>query len=103
MRSATIEQVPSLERATRPAAIASLAMAVPDHVVTNATVAEGAGVTEQWIVHRTGVHERRHVIEGQRLQDLAAAAGREALFADSPAPELAPVEHGLGQNSVRSD
>jgi 3-oxoacyl-[acyl-carrier-protein] synthase-3 len=79
MRSATIEQVPSLERATRPAAIASLAIAVPDHVVTNATVAEGAGVTEQWIVHRTGVHERRHVTEGQRLQDLATAAGRDAL------------------------
>ena len=43
MRSAVIESVPSLERATRPAAIASLAMAVPDNVVTNATVAEGAG------------------------------------------------------------
>jgi 3-oxoacyl-[acyl-carrier-protein] synthase III len=79
MRSATIEQIPSLERATRPAAIVSLAMAVPDNVVTNATVAEGAGVTEQWIVHRTGVHERRHVTDGQRLQDLATAAGREAL------------------------
>ena len=45
----------------------------------NATVAEGAGVTEQWIVHRTGVHERRHVSDGERLQDLAAAAGRAAL------------------------
>jgi 3-oxoacyl-[acyl-carrier-protein] synthase-3 len=71
---------PALEpRATRAAAIASVAMAVPDNVVTNATVAEGAGVTEQWIVHRTGVHERRHVSDGQRLQDLATAAGREAL------------------------
>ena len=54
-------------------------MAVPDNVVTNATVAENAGVTEQWIVHRTGVHERRHVSEGERLQDLATAAGRAAL------------------------
>jgi 3-oxoacyl-[acyl-carrier-protein] synthase-3 len=79
VRSAVAEQPLAVERATRPATIASLAMAVPDNVVTNATVAEGAGVTEQWIVHRTGVHERRHVTEGQRLQDLAAAAGREAL------------------------
>jgi 3-oxoacyl-[acyl-carrier-protein] synthase-3 len=79
MRSAVAEQVLAVERATRPAAIASLAMAVPDNVVTNATIAEGAGVTEQWIVHRTGVHERRHVTDGQRLQDLATAAGREAL------------------------
>jgi 3-oxoacyl-[acyl-carrier-protein] synthase III len=79
MRSAVAEQTLAVERATRPAAIVSLAMAVPDNVVTNATVAEGAGVTEQWIVHRTGVHERRHVTDGQRLQDLATAAGREAL------------------------
>jgi 3-oxoacyl-[acyl-carrier-protein] synthase III len=86
MRSATIEQIPSLERATRPAAIVSLAMAVPDNVVSNATVAEGAGVTEQWIVHRTGVHERRHVTDGQRLQDLATAAGREALDEAGLAP-----------------
>jgi 3-oxoacyl-[acyl-carrier-protein] synthase III len=36
-------------------------------------------VTEQWIVHRTGVHERRHVSEGERLQDLARDAGARAL------------------------
>jgi 3-oxoacyl-[acyl-carrier-protein] synthase-3 len=67
------------ERHLRAAALASVATAVPDRVVTNATVAEGAGVTEQWIVHRTGVHERRHVSDGERLQDLATAAGRRAL------------------------
>jgi 3-oxoacyl-[acyl-carrier-protein] synthase-3 len=80
VRSQVLERTPALAGpATRPAAIASVAMAVPENVVTNATVAENAGVTEQWIVHRTGVHERRHVTEGQRLQDLATAAGREAL------------------------
>jgi 3-oxoacyl-[acyl-carrier-protein] synthase-3 len=67
------------ERHLRAAALASVAMAVPERVVSNATVAEGAGVTEQWIVHRTGVRERRHVSEGERLQDLALRAGREAL------------------------
>lgn len=83
MRSALIERrtapPPWTRGQTRPATVASVAMAVPDNVVTNATVAEGAGVTEQWIVHRTGVHERRHVVEGERLQDLATAAGRQAL------------------------
>jgi 3-oxoacyl-[acyl-carrier-protein] synthase-3 len=54
-------------------------MAVPETVVTNASVSEAAGVTEQWIVHRTGVHERRHVRDGERLQDLAVRAGRQAL------------------------
>jgi 3-oxoacyl-[acyl-carrier-protein] synthase III len=88
VRSPVLEQTATpAGRATRPAAIASVAMAVPDNVVTNATVAENAGVTEQWIVHRTGVHERRHVVEGERLQDLAGAAGRQALERAGVAPE----------------
>jgi 3-oxoacyl-[acyl-carrier-protein] synthase III len=82
VRSAVAERV-----ATRPAAIASVAMAVPEQVVTNATVAEHAGVTEQWIVHRTGVHERRHVVDGERLQDLATAAGQSALEEAGVEPE----------------
>jgi 3-oxoacyl-[acyl-carrier-protein] synthase III len=104
-----------LDRQMRAAALASVAMAVPDRVVTNAAVAEGAGVTEQWIVHRTGVRERRHVSEGERLQDLATAAGRGALeqagvqpkdvdlvlvatlAADELTPNAAPlVAHDLG-------
>jgi 3-oxoacyl-[acyl-carrier-protein] synthase-3 len=80
MRSAVATEITlAPRRGTRTAGLASVAMAVPDNVVTNAQVAEGAGVTEQWIVHRTGVHERRHVSDGQRLQDLASAAGRAAL------------------------
>jgi 3-oxoacyl-[acyl-carrier-protein] synthase-3 len=66
-------------RLRRTAAMASVEMAVPDRVVSNEVIAEGAGVTEQWIVHRTGVRERRHVREGERLSDLAVAAGRRAL------------------------
>jgi len=93
MRSALIETgtaaAPWTRRQTRPATVASVAMAVPDNVVTNATVAERTGVTEQWIVHRTGVRERRHVVEGERLQDLASAAGRLALEeAGLPAEDL---------------
>jgi 3-oxoacyl-[acyl-carrier-protein] synthase-3 len=103
------------ERQQRAAALASVAMAVPERVVSNATVAEGAGVTEQWIVHRTGVHERRYVSEGERLQGLATAAGRDALeqagvdaadvdlvlvatlAADELTPNAAPlVAHDLG-------
>jgi 3-oxoacyl-[acyl-carrier-protein] synthase III len=99
----------------RAAALASVAMAVPDQVVGNGTIAEGAGVTEQWIVHRTGVHERRHVRDGERLSELATAAGRQALeeagvdaaeldlvlvatvAADELSPNAAPlVAHELG-------
>jgi 3-oxoacyl-[acyl-carrier-protein] synthase-3 len=63
----------------RAAALASVAMAVPERIVTNAAVADGAGVTEEWILHRTGVRERRHVTGGERLQELAVTAGRRAL------------------------
>ncbi len=75
------------DRHLRAAALASVAMAVPERVVTNETIAAGAGVTEQWIVHRTGVHERRHVSPGERLQDLASAAGRQALDEAGVLPE----------------
>jgi 3-oxoacyl-[acyl-carrier-protein] synthase III len=75
------------DRHQRAAALASVAMAMPERVVTNEAVAADAGVTEQWIVHRTGVHERRHVSEGERLQDLATAAGRGALEEAGVAPE----------------
>ena len=106
-------------RLPRAAALASVAMAVPDNVVTNATVAEGAGVTEQWILHRTGVRERRHVDQGERLSDLAVAAGRRALeeadvrpnevdmvlvatlAADELTPNCAPlVAHELGAHGA---
>src|SRR4051812_6978811 len=90
MRSAVVETGHAAQwrsGETRAATIASVAMAVPSNVVTNATVAEGAGVTEQWIVHRTGVHERRHVSPGERLQDLATAAGRQALDEAGVRPE----------------
>jgi len=75
------------DRQERAAALASVAMAVPERVVTNETVAQRAGVTEQWIVHRTGVYERRYVAEGERLQDLATTAGRAALEEAGVAPE----------------
>jgi 3-oxoacyl-[acyl-carrier-protein] synthase III len=67
------------ERSLRPAAMASIEMVVPDRVVSNEDIAEGAGVTEQWIVHRTGVHERRWVAEGGTVVSLAVEAGHRAL------------------------
>ena len=45
----------------------------------NAEVAAQAGVSEDWIVTRTGVRERRHVVDGERLDALATDAGRGAL------------------------
>ena len=50
----------------RGAAIASVAMAVPDGVVTNAPIAERLGVAEEWIVKRTGARERHIAEPGQQ-------------------------------------
>jgi 3-oxoacyl-[acyl-carrier-protein] synthase-3 len=99
----------------RSAAIESVAMAVPDNVVSNDQVAERAGVTDDWIVARTGVRERRHATPDEGVASLAAAAGREALeragvhpagidlvlvatmAADDLTPNAAPlVAHELG-------
>jgi 3-oxoacyl-[acyl-carrier-protein] synthase-3 len=52
--------------------------AVPEHVVTNADLAR-LGCDPEWIVERSGIHERRHAAPGIATSDLAAAAGRAAI------------------------
>ena len=54
-------------------------MAVPAAVRDNASVATRLGVDPGWIEGRTGVRERRVAAPGERLSDLAAAAGADAL------------------------
>jgi 3-oxoacyl-[acyl-carrier-protein] synthase III len=78
-QSAVATRAPARPRELRAASLASISMAVPDRIVGNDVVAAGAGVTEQWIVHRTGVHERRNVSEGETVVTLATQAGRQAL------------------------
>jgi 3-oxoacyl-[acyl-carrier-protein] synthase-3 len=62
-------------------AVAGVGHAVPDTVVTNATIARRLGVDEEWIVSRTGTNERRWLADGERLSTLAAQAGAAALAA----------------------
>ena len=67
------------ETALRHAAVRSVASMLPERVVPNAPIASRAGVSEDWIVARTGIKERRAVTPDERLTDLAAAAGAAAL------------------------
>jgi len=67
------------ETALRHAAVRSVASTLPERVVPNAPIASRAGVSEDWIVARTGIKERRVVAPDERLTDLAAAAGASAL------------------------
>jgi 3-oxoacyl-[acyl-carrier-protein] synthase III len=67
------------ETALRHAAVRSVASTLPERVVPNAPIASRAGVSEDWIIARTGIKERRAVTADERLTDLAAAAGAAAL------------------------
>jgi 3-oxoacyl-[acyl-carrier-protein] synthase III len=76
---AVATRAPARPRELRAASLASITRAVPVNIVGNDVVAAAAGVTEQWIVHRTGVHERRNVSAGETVVTLGAEAGRMAL------------------------
>jgi 3-oxoacyl-[acyl-carrier-protein] synthase-3 len=60
------------------ALISGVGAALPATVVGNEAFA-ALGVTDEWIVGRTGVRQRYWLGPGERLVDLAAAAGADAL------------------------
>ena len=53
--------------------------AVPSRVMTNQDFAEYLDTSDEWIVERTGIRERRIATDGETTAPLAAAAGRAAL------------------------
>ena len=102
-------------RAHRSAGVLGCATALPETVVDSAAIAARLEVPESWIVSRTGIRSRRVLGQGERLSDLAAAAGAAALAragveaaeldlvvvatmtADETAPNAAPlVAYALG-------
>jgi 3-oxoacyl-[acyl-carrier-protein] synthase-3 len=65
----------------RRAAILSVATELPEGRLTSAEIAERLGISEQWILSRTGIHERRRAAPDERLADYSARAGARALSA----------------------
>jgi len=65
--------------AVRPAAILSVAIELPEGRITNAELAAQLDITEEWIVARTGIRERRRARPEERLSDYATRAGAKAL------------------------
>ena len=63
----------------RPVSITGLGSYVPDRVVTNEELSKLVETSDEWIVERTGIHERRIAAPEQALSDLALPAAREAL------------------------
>jgi 3-oxoacyl-[acyl-carrier-protein] synthase III len=61
----------------------------PTRVVTNDDLSEMMDTSDEWIVERTGIRERRIAGEEQALSDLALPAARQALEqAGIPGPEV---------------
>ena len=54
-------------------------MFVPDSVVTNTRMSKIMDTSDEWIVQRTGIHERRYARRGTSSCDLGVEAARRAL------------------------
>jgi 3-oxoacyl-[acyl-carrier-protein] synthase-3 len=52
---------------------------VPDRIVTNAELAATIDTSDEWIISRTGIRERRIASADESTSDLAVAAARRAL------------------------
>jgi 3-oxoacyl-[acyl-carrier-protein] synthase III len=61
------------------AGILGLGLSVPEQVLTNAQLADRVDTTDEWIVTRTGIRERRIAGEGIATSDLATEASVRAL------------------------
>jgi 3-oxoacyl-(acyl-carrier-protein) synthase III len=71
-----------------PTGIISIGGHVPDRIIGNDTVAQWAGVSKEWIVERTGIHERRYADSGTATSDLAVRAVKEILAENPAAADL---------------
>ena len=54
---------------------------LPSRVLTNTELARTVDTTDEWIVQRTGIHERRIAAPGETTSDMALHAARAALVA----------------------
>jgi 3-oxoacyl-[acyl-carrier-protein] synthase-3 len=59
--------------------ITGLGSYVPERVVTNDELAQHVDTSDEWIIERTGIRERRMAAPEQALSDLALPAARAAL------------------------
>jgi 3-oxoacyl-[acyl-carrier-protein] synthase III len=59
--------------------ITGLGVHVPERIVTNDDLARHVDTSDEWIVERTGIRERRMVADDEALTDIALPAARAAL------------------------
>src|SRR3954451_316049 len=61
------------------AAVMSVATELPADRLTSADLAASLGISEEWILSRTGIRERRRARPEERLTDYAVRVGADAL------------------------
>jgi 3-oxoacyl-[acyl-carrier-protein] synthase-3 len=71
----------------RRAAVTGVATYVPDRVVTNAELASTLDTSDDWIVTRTGIRERRIGAPGETTSTMGAEAVRRLMAASGLGPE----------------
>lgn len=65
----------------RPVGIFGTGSCLPDKILDNAALEKLVDTSDEWIVTRTGIRERRIAPEGVNTSDLAVTAGRRAIEA----------------------
>ena len=65
--------------ARRSASIVSTGMYVPSRVLTNAELEKMVDTTDEWIMSRTGIRERRIAADDEFTSDMGAKAAQQAL------------------------
>jgi 3-oxoacyl-[acyl-carrier-protein] synthase-3 len=63
----------------RKVGITGLGVHVPDRVLTNEELSTLVDTTDEWIMERTGIRERRIAADDEALTDIALPAARDAL------------------------
>jgi 3-oxoacyl-[acyl-carrier-protein] synthase-3 len=59
---------------------------LPSQIVTNDDLAKIVDTNDAWIIERTGIRQRRQVVEGETTSDLATKAAAKALAAAGRTP-----------------
>ena len=67
--------------------IRSIGIGVPEKILTNADLEKMVDTSDEWIVSRTGIRERRVLGPGETLRPLVSAAAKTALQRGGLAPE----------------
>jgi len=70
-----------------PVEIVGTGVCIPDRVVSNEEISALVDTSNDWIVQRTGIHERRWAADGQATLALASGASRIALADAGVTPE----------------